>query len=175
MEQLSVNNEVYKKIRKSLTVGSDTTRAGSEDIEKTLKKHSELLNLRGNELLKEFETSWAGNDFSQAKSLNELSGSISDVRKLEDGDKKAALQAFLGIAYRVITNDDKMGVTRKGWNELTNRLLDSESEILGEEYPKTELSRIKAGDFNNLAIDGLAQNMGEDFEKYKKVAWLLTK
>lgn len=172
---IPVDDSTYLLIRKSLTVSSDTTRAGAEDIEATLQRHAELLDLSGQALMKEFETSWARNDFVQSKSMKMFVKSIQEVKEIDSDVVKAPLQAFLAIAYKHITTDDKMGNARKTWSDLTDKVIDDQKQVLDEEYPKTVLAGIKAGDFNNLAIDGIAQSMGEDFEKYKKVAWLLTK
>lgn len=173
---LPLDNPVYKKIRKAVNDGSLTTRGGEiVDPSEMLKKQAGMLELRGNELLEQFETSWAHNDFRQSKSMIGLSESIAEVKSLPDGQEKAALQAFLGLAYRWITSDGKLGQAVGGWEKINDKLLETNRDLVDQEYPKTELSNIKPGDFNNVALDGSAQDMGEDFERYKKIAWLLTK
>jgi len=76
----------------------------------------------------------------------------------------------------VITDDVKMRPEmRDDWEKLTNKILIEEIDVLKQGYEDTDLSKIKPGDFNNIAIDGLAESLGDKFEKGKKIAWLLTK
>lgn len=175
--QLDFQSDGYKTIRKSIATGSITTRGGDiiYEVGTLLENHEDLLNTSGETLLKQFETSWAGNDFTQASSLNLLQESIDLVRKATD-DQKTPLQAFLGIAYMIVTNDVKMRAEmRDSWEKLSDKILTEEVNILEQGYEGSELSKIKPGDFNNVAIDGLAENLGDKFEKGKKIAWLLTK
>ena len=140
-----------------------------------LRSHEELLKTSGEKLLQEFETSWAHNDFRQAASLRLLQESIDAVRNT-GGSQKPALQAFLGIAYMNVTDDNKMTAEmRDSWKALTDKILNEGVHTLEQGYNGSDLSKIRPGNFDNVAIDGLAENLGDRFEKGKKIAWLLTK
>jgi hypothetical protein len=172
--QFDPTREEYKTIRKSLSVGSTPTRGGN-DVVFLLKDHINLLSISGDELLKRFETSWASNDFNQASSLNLLQKSIDLVRNATN-DQKIPLQAFLGVAYMIVTDDVKMRVEmRDDWEKLTEKILTEGIEALKQGYEGSELSMINPENFDNEVIGSLAKNLGDKFEKGKKIAWLLTK